>query len=108
MWQVVASPAFKPRVNFYEIQARAPGAWNFFLDNSRYSGLFLLQGATVLWWSKWTTSKLRLDGVSLLSISKSRWMRKYDIGNSRVIEVELKEDEAPKNDAIKLPETDAI
>lgn len=46
---------------------------------------------------------MRVDEVSLLSISKSRWMRKYDIGNSRVIEVELKEDEAPKNDAIKLP-----
>jgi hypothetical protein len=55
-------------------------------------------------WSKWTTSELRLDGVSLLSISKTRWLRKYDTENSRVIEIELKEDEASKNDTIKLPE----
>jgi hypothetical protein len=55
-------------------------------------------------WSKWTSSELRLHGVSLLSTSKTRWMRKYDTGNSRVIEIELREDESPKNDAIKLPE----
>ena len=50
-------------------------------------------------WSNWTTSKLRIEGVSVLSTSKTRWIRKYDTGNSHVIEIELKEDETPKNDA---------
>lgn len=55
-------------------------------------------------WSKWTTTELRLDGLALLSTNKTRWMRKYDTGNGGVTEIELKEDEAPKNDTIKLPE----
>ena len=55
-------------------------------------------------WSKWTTTALRLDGLALLSTSKTRWIRKYATGNGGVIEIELKEDDSPKNYAIKLPE----
>jgi len=40
----------------------------------------------------------------LIATNKTRWVRKFDTSNDLVTEIELNEDEAPKNDPTTLPE----
>jgi hypothetical protein len=52
--------------------------------------------ASVQLWSKWTSEELILDHLPLISIQKTRWLRKYAVHNDSLQEIELEQNETPK------------
>ena len=60
-------------------------------------------GAVELW-SKWDADGLRFDALELVPTTKLRWIRKLDTDGAQPGEVEIGEDERPR-DATKVPVT---
>ena len=50
-------------------------------------------------WTKWTSESLRLDGMATVKTYKTRWLRKFDITDVHVREIQLGVDERPINPA---------
>jgi hypothetical protein len=50
--------------------------------------------ANVEIWAKWTTDAMDLSGFKTVTISKSRWLRKFDTSNAELIEIELQEEQS--------------
>ena len=60
--------------------------------------------ANVELWTKWSSPSLRLDGLSTMSINKVRWLRKFEVADGNVREIQLGQDEKPLNPEEKIPE----
>ncbi|HEY2040158.1 MAG TPA: hypothetical protein VGG95_10860 [Edaphobacter sp.] len=55
-------------------------------------------------WTKWSSPSLKLDGLITQTVIKTRWLRKFEVTSGNVREIELGEDEKPRNGEEKLPE----
>ena len=55
-------------------------------------------------WTKWSSPSLRLDGFTTQTVIKTRWLRMFEVTSGVVREIELGEDEKPRNAEEKLPE----
>jgi hypothetical protein len=54
-------------------------------------------------WTKWTSLALHVDALPSVTTEKTRWLRKFDATGSVLQEVELDEEELPKQKNVSLP-----
>ena len=54
-------------------------------------------------WTKWTTDSLNLDTFATIEISKTRWLRKFEIREGSLREIPLGENEMPLDPNDPLP-----
>jgi hypothetical protein len=55
-------------------------------------------------WTKWTTDSLQLDNSAQVTVYKTRWLRKFEIRDVNVREIQLGKDESPSDPNQKLPD----
>jgi hypothetical protein len=55
-------------------------------------------------WSKWISNALTIDQMPRLVVHKTRWLRKFDTSGTDVTEVELDEEERPRQSPERMLE----
>ena len=55
-------------------------------------------------WSKWTSHVLTIDRLPRVVVHKTRWVRKFDTSGPRLTEIELDENERPRDANVEPPE----
>jgi hypothetical protein len=55
-------------------------------------------------WAKWTSLSLRLEGLPTVKVMKTRWLRKFHVKGTEVIEIRLNEAEMELDPTAKPPD----